>query len=551
MRKISFILFTICNLLFTICPLLSQQPIQEWVARYSGPNADFYGPFLKVDKQGNSYVAGTHAIGAVGNYDTVYTVCVKYNSSGVKLWETRYIYPGEPYIQPTGLALDSSGNAYFIADQGPAYYLPTHGLIVKFNSLNGSVMWVQRHFGDYAWSAFRGIQIDKLNNIFVVGWTDTSHLVIRYNTNGDTLWTRKYHPPSVREVSRACVLDDSLNVIFTGIRTHYYFNSSYDSLLVVKYSSGGVLRWESTYASSSTAANVGTDIAADQNGSLYIGGSTTVSSGDAVYLTLRYDINGIQQWAKIYDAPGSGDNTLRSIAIDRINSALFVTGGAVANGTGVAATIKYNSLTGDSVWVRRDTGTYRYGDSRYIKLDSAGNVYIAGVSSNTGSGAPVDILTLKYSQTGVRNWYSTYNGPFNGLDIGRALGLDALNNVYVLGTSQSSTQVTDYVVIKYNQLSGIKPVSNEIPQRFNLSQNYPNPFNPSTKIKFSISKRSFVELRIYDILGRLKELPLSEYISPSEYELTLDGTNYSSGTYFYQLIADGKIIETKKMIILK
>ena len=548
LRKFLF-LFLIISLYLSGLNSYSQQPTQEWVARYSGPSNDAYRPFLQVDKDGNSYIAGTHVIN-----DSINILCVKYNASGVQQWAALYKYPGNGFFQPSGLALDSSGNAYVIADYGPTYTVPLNGLIVKFNSPNGSPVWAKTYNGEYGWSSFRDIKIDRLNNIYVVGWSDTSHLVIRYNTNGDSVWVRKYHPgPLVREVSSASTLDDSLNIIFTGQRMHYITNppnAHYDSLLVVKYSSSGVLRWESTYSSGLTNANFGDKITADQNGSIYVGGGTT-PSGFGVFLTLKYDGNGAQQWVSIYDAPGSGDNNLRGIAMDRINNALFVTGGAVVNGTGVAATIKYNSLTGDSVWVRRDTGTYRYGDSRDIKLDTAGNIYIAGVSSNTGSGAPVDILTIKYSQTGVRNWFATYNGPFNGLDIGGALGLDALKNVYVLGISQSSTQVTDYVVIKYSQISGIKPISSAIPLLFNLKQNYPNPFNPSTKIKFSISKRSFVELRIYDILGRLKELPLSEYMNPSEYELTLDGSAYPSGTYFYQLIAGGRIVETRKMIVLK
>jgi hypothetical protein len=545
MRKLIFLFLPFA---FLLLPLTYSQPVtQEWAARYPGPSNDLIGPFLAVDKQGNSYIAGTHVVN-----DSLKILCVKYNTSGVQQWATLFKFPEEGYYAPTGIALDSSGNAYVISYFAQTYIVPYNGLIIKFNSLNGSPVWAKKYVGQYGESAFNDIKIDRLNNIYVTGASDSSHLVIRYNYNGDSVWVRKYHPrPLCREGARACTLDDSLNIIFTGKRRHYYPPSGYfDSLLVAKYSPGGIFRWESVYAYNYLGEDVGIKITADQNGNSYIGGVTTVS-GLGVYLTLKYDRNGVRQWAKIYDAPGSGSNTLNGIAMDRINNALYITGGAVTNGVQMATTIKYNIVTGDSIWVRKDTGTYKYGDSRAIKLDAYGNAYITGVSSSTGSGAPVDILTIKYLHQGVRSWVMTFNGPFNGLDIGRDLGLDELNNVYVLGTSQSSTQVSDYVIVKYNQLNGIEPISNEIPKNFQLEQNYPNPFNPSTRIRFSVPQRCVVQLRIYDILGRLKDLFVNEYVNLSEYELTVDAAKYSSGTYFYQLIADGKIIETKKMIVLK
>ena len=98
---------------------------------------------------------------------------------------------------------------------------------------------------------------------------------------------------------------------------------------------------------------------------------------------------------------------------------------------------------------------------------------------------------------------------------------------------------------------GINPISNIIPLSFNLQQNFPNPFNPKTKIRFSVSKNSVIQLKIFDVLGRIKEILVNEKLIPSEYEVTFDGTNYSSGVYFYQLTSDGNIIDTKKLVIIK
>jgi type IX secretion system substrate protein len=523
---------------FTSNTLTAQLVQQEWVARYQGPSNDLYGPFLALDNFGNSFIAGTHVVN-----DTINILCVKYNTSGVQQWATLYKYPGGGYFAPTGLALDSSGNAYVISIYGPGFTSPLNGFIVKFNGLNGSPVWAKTYNGEYGWSSFLDIKIDRQNNIYAAGWSDTSHLVIRYNTNGDSVWVRKYHPPSKRESFRACTIDDSLNIILTG---HRWNEVSYDTLLVAKYSSSGVLRWESTYAYS-FSENVGTKIVADQSGSVYIGGITV--SGSVVYLTLKYDRNGAQQWTAIYDAPGSGNNNLAAIAFDRVNSALFVTG-IVSNINVSATTIKYNASTGDSIWVKIGVvGPFSNSGSWDIKVDGFGNSYITGAVTQGSN--PSDFLTLKYSPQGNQIWFITYNGPFGGSDGGRVLSLDTSNNVYVLGYSQSSSQVSDYVVIKYSQLVGIRPVSNEIPKTFRLYQNYPNPFNPETIINYELPIANYVKLIVYDILGREIATLVNEKQHPGSYNVRFDGSNYSSGVYFYKLITDGNVIDTKKLVISK
>jgi len=319
-------------------------------------------------------------------------------------------------------------------------------------------------------------------------------------------------------------------------------------LLVAKYSSGGVLRWERVYASGySYILNLGTKITSDQNGSLYIGGVTAVS-GSGVYLTLKYDRNGVRQWAKIYDAPGSGDNTLYGIAMDRTNNALFVTGYSVINSIGSAATIKYNASTGDSAWVRRGFGVPGSSSARDVKVDTSGNAYITGGSHGVSSS---DVSTLKYSPQGNQVWLITYNGPFNGGDGGYALELCAPNNIYVMGTSQSGPTLADYVIIKYSQFVGIQSVSNEIPSMFKLEQNFPNPFNMSSKFRITTPKSADIKVRLYDILGREVGNFVNEKLKPGIYEVSIDGTNYPSGVYFYQMLADGNIIDTKKLVLLK
>jgi len=97
---------------------------------------------------------------------------------------------------------------------------------------------------------------------------------------------------------------------------------------------------------------------------------------------------------------------------------------------------------------------------------------------------------------------------------------------------------------------GIKVISLEIPSTFSLSQNYPNPFNPITKIRFDLPKNVNVKLTIYDMLGKEIETIVNEHLNAGSYEVTFDGTKYTSGVYYYRLNA-GEFVETKKMILVK
>lgn len=83
-----------------------------------------------------------------------------------------------------------------------------------------------------------------------------------------------------------------------------------------------------------------------------------------------------------------------------------------------------------------------------------------------------------------------------------------------------------------------------------LYQNYPNPFNPTTTIRFSIPKLSFVILKIFDLLGREVTTLFNEEKKVGTYEIKFDGSLLSSGIYFYRLQA-GNYSQTKKLMIIK
>jgi len=103
--------------------------------------------------------------------------------------------------------------------------------------------------------------------------------------------------------------------------------------------------------------------------------------------------------------------------------------------------------------------------------------------------------------------------------------------------------------VNITPISGIAPVSN-IPDKFSLSQNYPNPFNPTTTINFNIPTKEFVILKVYNVLGKEVATLVNETKNEGSYNVDFDGTNLSSGSYFYK-IEVGDFVDTKKMLLVK
>ena len=113
----------------------------------------------------------------------------------------------------------------------------------------------------------------------------------------------------------------------------------------------------------------------------------------------------------------------------------------------------------------------------------------------------------------------------------------------------------DSSVVLYNSpLTGMNNFSVKIPGEFNLYQNYPNPFNPATSIKFDISKSSFVNIKIYDMLGRQVTELVNQKLEPGSYQVEWNASNYTSGVYLYNIVAEAnneKFERNIKMVLLK
>jgi len=533
--------FILLFILFIFTGSVLSQVTQQWVARYNGPgNYDDEAYSIAVDGSGNVYVTGwSYGSGTSYDYCTI-----KYNSSGVQQWVARYNGPGNGTDIASSIAVDGSGNVY-VTGRSYGSGTNTDYCTIKYNS-SGVQQWVARYTlpgntSDYA----NSIAVDGSGNVYVTGGSDGSgtgydYCTIKYNSSGDTVWVRRYNSPgNSTDIASSLALDGSGNVYVTGWSIGS--GTSYD-YCTIKYNSAGVQQWVARYNGPGNGWDYAYSLAVDGSGNVYVTGYSEGSGTGHDYCTIKYNSSGVQQWVARYTGPGNNYDEARSIAIDGSGN-VYVTGYSEGSGTGHDyCTIKYNSA-GVQQWVARYDGPGNSTDeANYIVIDGSGNVYVTGYSDD-------DYCTIKYNSSGVQKWVARYNG--NSLDKAYSIALDGSGNVYVTGWSYLSGTNEDYCTIKYVQTpTGLQAIGNEIPKEFKLIQNYPNPFNPITKIKFDLPKNVNVKLTLYDMLGREVETIVNEQLNAGSYEVTFDGTKYTSGVYYYRLNA-GDFVETKKMILVK
>ena len=90
-----------------------------------------------------------------------------------------------------------------------------------------------------------------------------------------------------------------------------------------------------------------------------------------------------------------------------------------------------------------------------------------------------------------------------------------------------------------------------LPTSFELLGNYPNPFNPSTTIGFKLATDSHIRVSVFDVLGRKVAKLTDQPYSRGTHQITWDASAMGSGQYIYRMEADGKLIGTKAMVLVK
>jgi len=94
------------------------------------------------------------------------------------------------------------------------------------------------------------------------------------------------------------------------------------------------------------------------------------------------------------------------------------------------------------------------------------------------------------------------------------------------------------------------PIGLESILNFSLEDNAPNPFTDSTVIRYSLSKRTRVDLVVFDIMGREVAVLVSERQEPGSYAATFRASEFAGGMYFYKMRTSAGS-QTKKMYLAR
>jgi len=539
--------FSFAIILLTVNSLLSQIT-QQWAVRYNFPGNEYQtiSTSVQVDPQGNVYITGysSYEDSLLNSYYDWITI--KYNSSGVQQWMQTYHYG-----IPNDMVVDNFGNVYVAGVGFDSLTNRPAPITIKYNT-SGVKQWERSYKAtDTTYGEIRSIKVDNLGNVYSAGYNGNidnyNFLAIKYNSSGVQQWASEYDGAGHNnDYVNDMAVDDSGNVYLTG---KTILGVLYSDYATVKFNNAGVQQWVQTHNGSLNRDDEATCIALDSSGNICVSGLTQEISNGGDYTTIKYNPSGVHQWTQRYNGPNNGGDRAECIAVDNLGN-IYLSGRSRGTGTSDDfATLKYNSA-GIQQWIMRYNGAASSNDGVVaMVLDDSNNVYVTGY---TGSFATfTDITSIKYSPTGVQKWMHIYNGPLNGQDRPTDIAVDKTGGIYVTGYETNKAGFDySFVTIKYSWPVGIQNISSEFPDRFFLSQSYPNPFNPTTNINFTIPKSGFVKMIVYDINGREISTLVNQEMRPGSYKVDFDGSNLSSGIYYYTMTG-GDFAETKKMMLVK
>ena len=425
-----------------------------WEARYtsSGANVDV-GKEIAIDGSGNVYVTGTTYTNPTNGYDIM---TIKYDPLGNQLWATPFNGSASALDEGRDIAVDGSGNVYvtgYTASTGPNYNYVT----IKYNS-TGVQQWATLYNGTgNGFDEAYAIAIDNTGNTYVTGTSDaggqgSNFVTVKYNSAGVQQWATPYNGPGNSvDAATQIKLDAAFNVYVSG---HSLGSGTDLDIATIKYNNAGAQQWVSRYNGVLSFFDVPEALYIDNLNNVYVAGATyggLATEND--YVTIKINAAGSQQWARVVDGPLNDEDKAFDVLADQ-NQNVYVTGRSMGAG-GTAenmVTIKYDS-SGNLLWKDTYNGpSSGYDDAQQMRMGGSGDLYITGYSA--GNGTNNDYLTLKYDTgNGSILWEARFDGPASNSDQAFAMEIDAVESIYVTGTSNDPISNQDFSTIKWCQLT--------------------------------------------------------------------------------------------------
>ena len=117
--------------------------------------------------------------------------------------------------------------------------------------------------------------------------------------------------------------------------------------------------------------------------------------------------------------------------------------------------------------------------------------------------------------------------------------------------TSSRAEVLTLILDWFGSPASVKPGEELAVSDFQLYAVYPNPFNSSTVISFDLRAASFVELVVYDVMGREVEVLGAGDWGLGKHEVVWEAEGLGSGVYFIRLSVVGGQSMVKKAMLIK
>ena len=398
-----------------------------WYITWGGEYVDS-GSGIAFDSSGNVYMGGSTASFGPDVPDANWFLA-KFDNAGNQLWN--YSWGTNEGEWGGRIVVDSSDYIYYIGSTwghgGPSANVG----LVKFSSA-GIIQWA-RYWGIGGYDSPRDIEIDSSDNIYIIAGSDNRGLggrdvaLIKYNSAGTLQWDTAWGGTGYDD-PRGITLDNLGNIYITGM-TDSFGIGDYD-IFVAKFDGVPTQLWNFTWGGINS--DIPRDLVLDTSNNMYIGGYTeSFGSGSSDIVSIMYDSSGIQQWNKTWG--GTDYEECSGIRIDSSNNT-YITGQVNSFNTVTtnALILKYNN-TGIEEWYKTWDGESR-DECQKIAFDSLGNYYMAGDSKIFGKGGG-DAIVLKYDSSGIHQWNVTWGG--DETEETYSIAIDSYDDIYVTGLTES------------------------------------------------------------------------------------------------------------------
>lgn len=399
---------------------------------------------------------------------------IEMNAQVTQEWVATYNGVGVGYNTPRKSAVDKFGN-YIVAgsSENSADY---DYVVLKYNT-SGNLLWSRRYNSPVnRYDYLTDMVLDDSGNIYVTGESqveatggDLDWITIKYKPNGDTAWIRSFEwTGGGPDEPYSIALDKKNNIFITGFCLASSPNGR--DMVTAKYNYNGDLQWAKGYSSKNNGSDWGYAVVVDDSNNVYSSGYGSIPEGNEI-VTIKYNSNGDQIWIRKF--PTLGGDYLRPVKSAKDKYDNIIVNGYYYPGEQYAFnTIKYNK-NGDLLWNRYYKGAGNLNFCFALCTDSSANVYVAGRNTSTGTGN--DFLTIKYNQYGDTSWIRINDGGFEQGDEVHDMIVDIFGNVYTTGKTDSLDGTANYLTMKYDSSGNIKwikkygiGVYNEIPYCISL-----------------------------------------------------------------------------------